>query len=129
MTGMASDQRTMTASSWLTLSDRVLDAARWAWETHGEQPSMQTTPVNGHAQMRSLAANHARRVEFVVADDDIDVWQILAQMEPVQAWQLCALVPLSMLGVAHERLGGCGFELQGWWLDGERVAFGNTEIA
>lgn len=79
--------------------------------------------------MTSLAAGHARRVEFVVAEDDPDAWDVLAGIRAADSWQLCALVPLGLLGVAHERLRGHRYELQGWWVTDDTVAFGNVEIA
>ena len=44
-------------------------------------------------------------------------------------WQLCALVPLALMGVAHEHLYDQGFRLQGWWVEDGNVAFGGVEIA
>jgi len=33
------------------------------------------------------------------------------------------------MGRAHETLSESRFELQSWWLEGERVEFGSIEIA
>ena len=44
-------------------------------------------------------------------------------------WQLCALVPLALMGIAHEHLSDRGFRLQGWWLQDGSVAFGGIEVA
>jgi len=112
-----------------TLSGRVVAAALRAWETIGEPVQVSSTPINGHAQMASIAAEGARRLEFVVDADDPDVWDVLIGMEAVEAWRLCALVPLPLLGVAHERLRRNDYELQGWWVRGDEVFFGSVEIA
>lgn len=111
------------------VADRVVAAARRAWEAHGEPLEVGRRPVNGHAHMTSLAARHARRVEFVVECDDSDAWDVLAGVKAADSWQLCALVPLGLLGKAHERLRGHGYELQGWWVTDDEIAFGNPEIA
>lgn len=108
---------------------RVAVAAQHAWEVHGECLEVRSTPVNGHAHLTSIAAARARRIEFVVEGDDPDAWDVLAGMEAPESWQLCALVPLALLGQAHERLRDHGYELQGWWVSGDKVAFGNVEIA
>jgi len=79
--------------------------------------------------MASLAAQNARRVEFVVEDDDPDVWDLLVELSPGAPWQPCALVRLPLLGVAHERLRSCGYELQGWWAREGEIQFGSIEIA
>lgn len=111
------------------VADRVVVAARRAWEIHGELVALGETPVNGHAHLRSLAAPTSRRVEYIVEGDDPDVWDLLAAAKAADNWQLCALVPLALMGTAHERLCDHSFELQGWWLQGNRVAFGGVEIA
>jgi len=64
-----------------------------------------------------------------VEGDDPDVWDVLAAVKPADEWQLCALVPLALMGTAHERLCDHGYELQGWWFQEGRVAFGGVEIA
>lgn len=112
-----------------SVADQVFAQARRAWLHHGEQPQVQTTPINGHAEMRSLAALESGRLEYVVDSDDPDIWDALAEVEAGEQWQKCALVPLSLLGTAHERLRNHGFELQGWWMADERVWFGSPEIA
>ncbi len=111
------------------VSERVVAAAKRAWEVHGERVALRETPVNGHARLTSLAAPTSRRVEYVVECDDPDVWDVLAAVEVADEWQLCALVPLALMGTAHERLCDHGFKLQGWWLQGDHVAFGGVEIA
>lgn len=60
--------------------------------------------------------------------DDPDVWNVLAA-KASDEWQLCVSVPLALMGTAHECLSDHGFRLQGWWLQGDRVAFGGLEIA
>jgi hypothetical protein len=35
-----------------SVADQVFAQAQRAWLHHGEQPEVQTTPINGHAQMR-----------------------------------------------------------------------------
>ncbi len=111
------------------VADRVVAEAKRAWEVHGEPVQVSVTPVNGHAHMSSLAVLRARRVEYVVEADDADVWDVLAAARHSDEWQLSALVPLALMGRAHERLCEYGFELQGWWVQGDRVAFGGIEIA
>lgn len=111
------------------VGQQVVAAARRAWEVNGEPLEVHSTPVNGHAHMTSMAAGKARRIEFVVERDDPDAWDVLAGVEAADSWQLRALVPLRLLGKAHERLRGHGYELQGWWVTDDRVAFGNVEIA
>jgi len=106
----------------------VIAAAKRAWEIHGEYVALRETPVNGHVRLTSLAVSISRRVEYVVECDDPDVWNVLAA-KASDEWQLCALVPLALMGAAHERLSGHGFRLQGWWFQGDRVAFGGIEIA
>lgn len=106
----------------------VIAAAKRAWEIHGEHVALRETPVNGHARLTSLAVSISRRVEYVVECDDPDVWNVLAA-KASDEWQFCALVPLALMGAAHERLSGHGFRLQGWWFQGDRVAFGGIEIA
>lgn len=79
--------------------------------------------------LTSLAAPTSRRVEYVVECDDPDVWNALAATTADDEWQLRALVPLTLMGTAHERLCDHGFEFQGWWFQGDRVEFGGVEIA
>jgi len=112
-----------------TIASRVVAEAMRAWEIHGEPVEVSVTPVNGHALMASLAAFNARRVEYVVDADDPHVWEILKSASSADPWQLCALVPLPLMGRAHEQLFEHGFELQAWWVQGDRVAFGGIEIA
>lgn len=107
----------------------VVAAARAAWVVCGEEVEVETVHVNGHACMASVAAKSARRIEFVVEDDDPDVWDLLMGLSPQESWQLCALVRLPLLGVAHERLRKGGYELQGWWPGEGRVQFGSIEKA
>lgn len=126
MTALAGPDR---ASRHDPLGEQVAAAAQHAWEVHGERLDVRSTPVNGHAHMTSLAAVHARRVEFVVEHDDPHAWDVLAGVKAADSWQLCALVPLGLLGKAHERLREHGYELQGWWVTDGEVAFGNVEIA
>lgn len=111
------------------VAEQVIAAATRAWEVHGERVALGETPVNGHARLTSLAAPTSRRVEYVVEGDDPDVWDVLAAVKPADEWQLCALVPLALMGTAHERLCDHGYELQGWWFQEGRVAFGGVEIA
>lgn len=117
------------ASALGQVAERVAAATQRAWEVHGERVVLRETPVNGHARLTSLAAPISRRVEYVVECDDPDVWDVLAAATAADKWQLCALVPLALMGTAHERLCDHGFELQGWWLQGDHVAFGGIEIA
>lgn len=131
-TGAEGDGHAMTTTVPAPTLDRVAEviaAAKQAWEVHGERVAVGETPVNGHARLTSLAAPTSRRVEYVVECDDPDVWEVLATAKAADDWQLCALVPLALMGTAHERLCDHGFELQGWWLQGDRVAFGGVEIA
>lgn len=113
----------------MTVAEQVMTGAVRAWQAHGEQVEVGVRPVNGHAYMRSLVAFNARRVEYVIETDDPDTWNLLVATKPVDNWQLCALVPLSLMGRAHEQLCGHGFELQGWWVQENGVAFGGVEIA
>ena len=106
----------------------VAAAAKRAWEIHGEQVALRETSVNGHILLTSLEVPISRHVEYVVECNDPDVWNMLAA-KASDEWQLCALVPLSLMGVAHERLSDHGFRLQGWWLQEGSVAFGGVEIA
>lgn len=106
----------------------VVAAAKRAWEIHGERVALRETSVNGHIRLASLAVPISRRVEYVVECDDPDVWNVLAA-KASDEWQLCVLVPLALMGAAHECLSDHGFRLQGWWLQGDRVAFGGLEIA
>lgn len=111
------------------LGGKVLSAARLAWQAHGEPLEEATTKMNEGLCLAGLTAARSRRVEFVVEEDDTAVWDALVELEPVGQWTLCALVPLSLLGVAHERLRGHGYDLQAWWLRDGKVMFGSVEIA
>lgn len=112
-----------------TLTARVVAEAKRAWEVYGEPVKVSVTAVNGHARMSSLSVPRSRRVEYVVEADDADMWDVLGAAKRTGEWQLCALVPLALMGRAHERLCEHGFELQGWWVQDDRVAFGGVEIA
>lgn len=112
-----------------TTVDRVVAAALLAWELNGVPVELGTTPINGHAQMPSLVAFQARRVEYVVESDDPDAWRTLMTTKLADHWQPCALVPLSLMGKAHEHLFAHRFELQGWWIEEDRVSFGGIETA
>ena len=111
------------------LSIRVAAAARLAWESNGESVEVKVTPVNGHARMAYVVANGARHTEFVVEEDDADVWSFLQDEEPHESWRLRALVRLPLLGVAHEKLRTHGYELQGWWAREGCIQFGGIETA
>ena len=100
----------------------VVAAAKRAWELHGE------TSVNSRVRLTLLEAPISRHVEYVVECNDPDVWKMLAA-KASDEWQLCALVPLALMGIAHEHLSDRGFRLQGWWLQGGSVAFGGIEVA
>lgn len=108
---------------------RVIAEAKRAWQIQGETVSVSVTPINGQGHLTSLATSRSRRVEYIVETDDPDVWETLAAVPSEDRWQLCALVPLSRMGTAHERLCDRGFEIQAWWVEGGRVAFGGVEIA
>lgn len=112
-----------------SVADRVVAQAQRAWLHHGESPEIQMTAVSGHAQMASLAALVSRRVEFVVESDDPDIWDTLEGIDADTQWQKCALVPLNLLGLAHDRLRDHGFQLQGWWMSDGQVCFSSPEIA
>lgn len=78
----------------------------------------------------AVAALRSRRVEVVVDENPTEeVWESLRHWRAPDTWQLCALVPHRALGTAHEELGGCGLELQPWWIGPDRVSFGSVEIA
>ncbi len=109
--------------------EQVVAAAQRAWEIHGERVVLQEVFVNGHARLTSLAALTSHRVEYIVECDDPDIWDALATATAADKWQLRALVPLALMGTAHERLCDHGFELQGWWIQRDDVAFGGIEIA
>ena len=106
----------------------VAAAAKRAWEIHGEQVALRETSVNSRIRLTSLEAPIARHVEYVVECNDPDVWKMLAA-KASDEWQLCALVPLALMGIAHEHLSDRGFRLQGWWLQDGSVAFGGIEVA
>ena len=106
----------------------VVAAAKRAWELHGERVALRETSVNSRVRLTLLEAPISRHVEYVVECNDPDVWKMLAA-KASDEWQLCALVPLALMGVAHERLSDQGFRLQGWWVEGGNVAFGGVEIA
>lgn len=119
---------TTVPASTCDRSSEVVAAAKRAWEIHGERVALRETPVNNHIRLASLEAPISRHVEYVVECNDPDVWNMLAAKESDE-WQLCALVPLALMGIAHEHLSEQGFRLQGWWLQGGSVAFGGIEIA
>lgn len=106
----------------------VVAAAKRAWELHGERVALRETSVNSHVRLTLLEAPISRHVEYVVECNDPDVWKMLAA-KASDEWQLCALVPLALMGIAHEHLSDRGFRLQGWWLQGGNVAFGGIEVA
>lgn len=106
----------------------VVAAAKRAWELHGERVALRETSVNSRVRLTLLEAPISRHVEYVVECNDPDVWKMLAAKASGE-WQLCALVPLALMGIAHERLSGRGFRLQGWWLQDGSVAFGGIEVA
>ena len=112
-------------------AQQVADEARRAWELTGDQVQTGSRTVNGHARMATLAAMQAKRFEYVIDGDDPDIWTTLAHAASAELehWQRCALVPLSLMGRAHERLSPHGFQLQSWWVTDGRVSFGNVEIA
>lgn len=68
-------------------------------------------------------------MEFVVEEDDADVWNFLTEEELPGSWNLRALVQLQFLGLAHEKLRRHGYELQGWWAGEDCIKFGGIEIA
>lgn len=109
-------------------SQVVLAAAR-AWALHGDLPEISRSAVGQCANLASLAATRARRVEYVVEFDHTPVWKTLAALTFAESWQPCALVPLALLGVAHDQLREHGYELQPWWPDDGEIAFGSVEIA
>ncbi len=112
-----------------TDASRVVAEAKRTWDAHGEPVEVGITAVTGQAHLASLAALNARRVEYVIDSDNELVWEALKSARHADKWQLCALVPLALMGRAHEHLCENRFELQGWWFQGDRVAFGGIEIA
>lgn len=112
-----------------SVAKHVLAQAQRAWMHHGEQAEVKVLPISGRAPIRSLTTLVSKRVEFVVEADHPEVWDTLAGIEPDPQWQKCALVPLNLLGMAHERLRSHEFQLQGWWLTDGRVHFSSPEIA
>ena len=119
----------MASSAATADAARVVDSAAKAWECYGDEVNQQEAAINGHGVMPYLVAHRARRIEYVVTEDDPDVWEMLSSRKPAQSWQLCALVPLRLLGVAHDKLQEHDYELQAWWIRGGGVAFGRVETA
>lgn len=112
------------------LSQQVLDAAVEAWSFHGEACHIEDMGDVAPGLFAALAPVGSRRIEFVLnhAVDDHG-WETLFRWPRSESWRLRALVPLALLGQAHEHLREGDFELQGWWVDEGRIAFGSVEIA
>lgn len=118
-----------TRESMDTPPSRVINAAERAWRLHNEPLHLARERIDEHGWIDCLTALEARRVEYVVEGDEPSIWETLADLNLPDYWQPCALVPLPLMGRAHETLSESRFELQSWWLEGERVEFGSIEIA
>lgn len=112
------------------LPSQVLLAAVTAWRLVGENCSILERNHVDLGLYAALAAGTCKRLEFVVgATVQAGGWEIMRSWPRAKDWRHCALVPRSLMGAAHEQLDQGGFELQAWWLEGDRVAFGNVEVA
>lgn len=112
--------------------DAVLTAALAAWKWHGTEYVVrddewaEQTGVLGAVDIPEL-----RRVEIVLQTDFAEsVWDALTVLDVDPLWHVCAVVPLSAMGKAHEALRDTGCDIQPWWTasDGS-VAFGSVELA
>lgn len=107
----------------------VAESACAAWTVQGHRIREFKRRINDHISIDSLASLESKTLEFIVDADENDIWESLSASGRYESWKVCVLVPLPLLGVAHERLRQSGCELQGWWSEGNRVHFGSAEIA
>lgn len=123
--------RNHAESSSSALFQSVIQATVRAWDLAGHLCRVQVHDPERKGVLGSVHVPEARRLEVVVDSSPGDsVWDALAKLHPGESWQLCALVPQSALGRAHERLRDYGFELQGWWVqDNGEIVFGGVERA
>lgn len=111
-----------------TQVNQVLEEALRAWEVSGAQVEVQPIRVHPELTVVSLRVTDLRQVEFIVEEDVPSVWGLLRRAASA-SWHARALVPLSLVGVAHQELRRNDCSLQGWWIDNNRAAFGGIEIA
>ncbi|MFC5731171.1 MULTISPECIES: hypothetical protein [Nocardioides] len=108
----------------------ALDAARQAWEWHGEICHVRTNESQTDGVVGALDLPDRRHVEVFVDSVDDDVLSTVEKWAVADEWVMRAVLPLAGLGRAHEALRERGCELQGYWVrDDGRVAFGHVEMA
>jgi hypothetical protein len=108
----------------------VLDAARQAWEWHGLTCYVRPSDGEVAGIVGALDVPEQRHVEVFVEDVNDSLWSSIDRWQVSDAWVMRAVVPLPVLGQAHEALRERGCELQAYWVqDDGQVAFGSVQIA
>ena len=115
----------------LSLHDRVLDASVWTYRVSGLE-TWTREQTHGWAigtQPFDLIIPKLRRVEEVETADSLAAinLQRLAecQRSGLDVW---VLVPLKEVGRAQDRLRGVAGHVQAWWVEKDRVLFGEPRL-
>lgn len=107
----------------------VMTAAMAAWHATGMECSTHTISEGGTSILGVVEVASIKQVEVFTQALSSVKWDTLIESYQAREWSCRAVVPIGLIGQAHELLRGSGMELQGWWETGERVQFSATEIA
>lgn len=109
---------------------KVMEAARGSWAGSGEHVTVKILRVDGtDAHIGVIKVAGLRVVEYFVTTDEPALWDTLAFFAKTRGWTYRAVVPLPLMGPAHNNLIHTHIQLQGWWVHGNRISFGTPEIA
>lgn len=113
--------------------EAVAAAAMAAWNTAGQMPEQVSHPgFDDLSEAFLLRIPTARRIEACFEDCRADLSQAEKFMSSLGApgWTVSAVVPLRLVGQAHEVFRSHEIDIQSWWRDvAGRVRFGSVERA
>lgn len=107
----------------------VMDAAMAAWHATGMECSTHTISASGTSIAGVVEVESIKQVEVFASTLNSVEWDTLIESYRAREWSCRAVVPIGLIGKAHELLRGSGMELQAWWENDHRVLFSATEIA
>lgn len=133
-------QRSLPAEepSGCNSGSKVLEAAVAAWRHAGRAPIVVKSETSRFLATIGLPADH--RVEVLIEDEVDDIFlerlaepdSVIGKMRRPTSGEsdLCLVLPLKLMGRAHDIFHGQGLDLQAWWryTDGS-VVFGTVEKA
>lgn len=106
---------------------QVLIAANALWRALGDTAETDTFDIGLNQAHRFISPRY-RRVEVLVDAVTDDVREVLTQRPLADGWTFVLLVPLALIGQAHETMYATGWLGQPWWIKDGLVRFGTDEV-